>query len=90
MTPHPNERMLADLQNHFARRVRVQINDIANTCELAELDNRDTVSIVISALMYEIIRAAAVLKMDEDAFLNICQNAYRSMIKHARKEIRNG
>ena len=80
------DRILKDLEHHFASRLRMQISDIASTCKAADIDNSEVVGIVISALVYELIRAAFVLQMDEDNFVKMCEIAYRSMIGHVQRE----
>jgi hypothetical protein len=80
------DRILKDLEQHFARKLRTIIGDTASVCRSAEIDNGETVGIVISALVYELIRASHVMGMDEDDFLKMCEIAYRTMIGHARRE----
>jgi hypothetical protein len=81
-----NERILKDLEMHFAKRLRLSISDIAGTCKAADIDSAETVGIVISSMLYELIRASVVMNMDEDDFVKMCEIAYRSMLPMVRRE----
>jgi hypothetical protein len=80
------DRILRDLEQHFARRLRTIISDTASTCRVADVDNGETVGIVLSALIYELIRATFVMQMDEDTFVQMCEIAYRSMMPAVQRE----
>lgn len=83
-----NKRILLDLGENFDRKLRLVISDTASVCQAADIDNSDIVELVITSLVYELIRATTVLGMDEDDFIRMSEIAYRSMIGHIRRDHR--
>ena len=73
-----------DLNKHFRRRMLHVISDIAQSAEIAEMDQKQILSIVIGGLFYELVRAAVVSDMNEKTFIKTCQYAYRAYSKDAQ------
>jgi hypothetical protein len=74
----------ADIHAHHLTKLRRVCIDIAQSCEIAELTNHQTVEIIMSGLMLEFVRGAAALGMNETDFIKLCRVAYRAVYPHAR------
>lgn len=81
-----NKRILDDLGQNFARKLRTTISDTANTCQTADIPSQEIVGMVISAMLYEVVRASLVMGLDEDDFAKMCGIAYQSMVPVLRQE----
>jgi hypothetical protein len=87
--PAVKAKLMEDLHAHLGQRVQRLITDHINTCQIADLDNRDTAAVVLSAMLYEVTVAAYAMRMDEDDFIYVCMESYRHMreiIKQKRRE----
>lgn len=75
-----DERIILDLEQHFARRLSLEVQDIGATCQHADIDIEIILKLVISGLFYELLRASKVAGWDEPTFLHACKIAYRTIM----------
>lgn len=74
-----------DLGEHFSRRLHNLVVDTVDTCRHTDLRHEDTVTLVISSLMYEICIAAVALELTENQFGTMVLAAYRQMLRRVAK-----
>jgi hypothetical protein len=69
--------MLDDMDELFRTRLRQLMRDHFDTCQRADLNNRDIAQIMLRALLGEIVWGAMAIRMERDAFTKMCSEAYR-------------
>jgi hypothetical protein len=70
-----------DLVNHFINKLHTQSSDIGKTAELAGLDDEIIIRIIMTGLVFELIKAARYTDMDEKEFLSFVRIAYREAMR---------
>lgn len=80
-----NQQILRDLERHFATRLHAAVNDIGTTCQHADIDIDDTIRMIVSSLLYELLWTASLTGWTEKDFLDACQIGYRAMMPHINK-----
>jgi len=68
---------LADIGAHLADKLRQQLADAVEICDLANIDRQDIVKMAMGVHLSELLRATYALDLDEEAFLKVCRQAFQ-------------
>jgi len=72
-------RLGEDLSNHFNDRLRLLLQDTADTMRRADLDGNEAAAILLAGLLGEAVMGSRSLGADEELFLKACSIAYRGI-----------
>jgi hypothetical protein len=75
----------ADIHAYHLTKLRRACTDTAQTCQIAELSAQETVELIMSGLLLELIKGAAVMGFNEADFIKLCRIGYRASIRQARQ-----
>ena len=67
---------LRDIGNHLSNRIRAQLRDAADTCELAGVEGYDVGAMLLSVMLTETAVGFRALSMTEKDFVEACRLAY--------------
>jgi len=67
---------LADIGAHLANKMRQQLADAVEVCELAQIDRVNIVKMAAGVHLSELMRATHALNLSEEQFLEVCHQAY--------------
>lgn len=76
-----------DIHAYHLGKLQRACTDTAQTCQIAELSAQETIEIIMSGLLLEFIKGAAVMGLNETDFIKICRIAYRASYRSARQTI---
>ena len=79
-----------DLNIHLRNKLRKLLIDHGDTCSRVDMEDREIVLMVMSALMFEIVAASTALDMDEETFGIMCLRAYADLYEQALKTVSRG
>jgi kynureninase len=82
------DQFIFDMGNHMGARLRQLIGDVANTCLDGDMKSDDVVRMLIATLMYEVVRSASIMKMDENNFAEVCRRMHRELRPTFAKQMR--
>ena len=68
---------LADIGLHLVTKMRQQLADVIETCQLAGVEGPDIIKMAMGVHLSELLRASHVMEMDEEDFLKMCRQAHR-------------
>jgi len=69
----------SDLITHFITNLHKQINDVGDTAERIGLDDEIIMQIIMTGLVYELVKAARHLEMSEKDFQSLVGTMYREV-----------
>jgi hypothetical protein len=70
---------MADINLLFGDRLTRLLADCADTARLAGLEDKVIRKILITGLLYEVIKGAYAMGLDEDDYLQLCLTARRAL-----------
>jgi hypothetical protein len=73
------DQLILDMGNHMGRRLRQLIGETADICLEGDMESQDVIRMLIATLMYEVVRSASLMKMDEDKFAEVCRRMHREL-----------
>lgn len=68
-----------DLVTHLITKLHKQINEVGDTAERAGLDGDIIMRVIITALIFELVKAARHMEMDLEIFLSVIGTMYREV-----------
>lgn len=68
---------LADIGQHLSHKLRQQLADAVEVCELAQIDSQDIVKMAMGVFLSELLRTSYALNLGEEQFLAMCRQAHR-------------
>jgi len=80
-----NSRLGEDLSNHFNDRLRLLLQDTADTMRHTDLDGREAAAILLAGLLGEAVMGSRSLGADEELFLKAWSVAFRGIEAQAKK-----